>query len=223
MTQVLRGRNSGSSSTPRWVGTSVERVLCARGNRERLKRVFDSSLVPMVIVDGERRHVEGNAPARLVVRLPLAKLRLLRIEDLTPPHLLPTLRAAWARLVSTGCVAGPYSVASPDGSTLDVTYYAVADILPGLHLIAFAPAGWPPEELLSESQQLDLRAVSPLTRRELQVLELAAEGRSAPMIATELGLSVATVRTHFGHIYEKLDVGDRAAAVAKAMRTGMIA
>jgi len=31
------------------------------------------------------------------------------------------------------------------------------------------------------------------------------------------------VRTHFGHIYDKLDVGDRAGAVAKAMRLGLIA
>ena len=54
------------------------------------------------------------------------------------------------------------------------------------------------------------------------MLELAAEGRSAPMIAEDLGVSVATVRTHFGHIYEKLEVGDRASAVAKALRLRMI-
>ena len=43
------------------------------------------------------------------------------------------------------------------------------------------------------------------------------------MVAIELASSVATVRTHFGHIYDKLEVGDRAAAVAKALRLGMIA
>ncbi len=35
-------------------------------------------------------------------------------------------------------------------------------------------------------------------------------------------LSPTTVRTHFAHIYEKLGVGDRAAAVAQALRTGLI-
>jgi DNA-binding NarL/FixJ family response regulator len=70
------------------------------------------------------------------------------------------------------------------------------------------------------------RAKGPLERltpRELEVLQLAAEGRNAPMIAEELVVSVATARTHFGNIYDKLDVGDRAAAVAKGMRLGLIA
>jgi len=94
---------------------------------------------------------------------------------------------------------------------------------PGCTLIAFAPLGWPDEELLNEFQQLPQDGVSSLNARELEVLELAAEGRNAPAVATELGVSAATVRTHFGHIYEKLGVSDRAAAVAKAMRLGMIA
>jgi DNA-binding NarL/FixJ family response regulator len=204
------------------VTASIERVLAARGRPDRLKRLLHSSLVPMLIVDGERRYVEVNTPARLAFRLPLAELRLLRVEDLTPQHLLPTMHDAWRRLISSGRVAGPYSFASPDGSRLDVTYYAFANALPGLHLGAFAPAGWPAEEFLSESQQPGSPSRSQLTRRELEVLELAADGFSAPQLATELGLSVATVRTHFAHIYEKLEVSDRASAVAKAMRTGMI-
>ena len=61
-----------------------------------------------------------------------------------------------------------------------------------------------------------------LTERELDVLELAAEGNSGPEIAEQLFLSPATVKTHFQHIYEKLGVGDRAGAVAHALRTGLI-
>jgi ATP/maltotriose-dependent transcriptional regulator MalT len=61
----------------------------------------------------------------------------------------------------------------------------------------------------------------PLTPRELQVLALAANGLNGPAIAEALVLSQATVRTHFAHIYEKLTVGDRAGAVAKAMRLGL--
>jgi PAS domain S-box-containing protein len=62
----------------------------------------------------------------------------------------------------------------------------------------------------------------PLTKRELEVLGLAAAGNSGPQIAEQLTLSPATVKTHFEHIYEKLGVGDRAAAVAYALRTGVI-
>jgi DNA-binding CsgD family transcriptional regulator len=211
------------NSTPRWVGAYAEKVIAARGRPERLKRLFDTSLVPMLIVNGERRYVEVNTPARLAFRLTLSELRRLKIEDLTPEHMLGTMHAAWSRLLGTGCVAGPYSVALPDGSRLEVTYYGLADAMPGLHLIMFVPADWPDEEFLTEFQQLGSETVSQLTARELQVLELAADGRSAPLIAIDLGVSVATVRTHFGHIYEKLRVGDRAAAVAKAMRLGMIA
>jgi two-component system, NarL family, nitrate/nitrite response regulator NarL len=61
-----------------------------------------------------------------------------------------------------------------------------------------------------------------LTERELDVLRLTAAGRSATDIAGDLHVSVATVRTHLQNAYQKLDVSDRAAAVAKAMRLGLI-
>jgi two-component system, NarL family, nitrate/nitrite response regulator NarL len=62
-----------------------------------------------------------------------------------------------------------------------------------------------------------------LTPRERDVLQLAADGLSTPSIAERLSLSQATIRTHFGHIYLKLDVKSRAGAVAKGMRLGLIA
>jgi PAS domain S-box-containing protein len=61
-----------------------------------------------------------------------------------------------------------------------------------------------------------------LTPRELDVLRLAAQGQNRPEIAESLGIRPATVKTHFEHIYEKLDVPDRAAAVAVALREGLI-
>ena len=61
-----------------------------------------------------------------------------------------------------------------------------------------------------------------LTKREAEVLRLLAEGLSAPAIGRRLYLAPATVKTHLGHLYEKLDVGDRAACVAQAMRAGLL-
>ncbi|MFP5361183.1 MAG: response regulator transcription factor [Thermoleophilia bacterium] len=61
-----------------------------------------------------------------------------------------------------------------------------------------------------------------LTARELEILGLIAEGLSAPAVAERLVVSPATVRTHLQHLYEKLGVSDRAAAVAEAMRRGII-
>ena len=61
-----------------------------------------------------------------------------------------------------------------------------------------------------------------LTQREQEILKLIAAGKSLPEIAKELYLSLTTVKTHVQHLYEKLGVSDRAAAVASAMRRGLI-
>ena len=60
-----------------------------------------------------------------------------------------------------------------------------------------------------------------LSPREHEILELTANGRSAPDIARDLQISAATVKTHLRNIYEKLGVSERAAAVAEAMRRGL--
>ena len=61
-----------------------------------------------------------------------------------------------------------------------------------------------------------------LTDREREVLALLAEGKSAPEIGRMLFLATSTVKSHLAHLYEKLGVSDRAAAVAEAMRRGLI-
>jgi two-component system, NarL family, nitrate/nitrite response regulator NarL len=61
-----------------------------------------------------------------------------------------------------------------------------------------------------------------LSPREHEVLGYIAQGLSAPAIAERLHVSPATVKTHLKTLYEKLGVSDRAAAVAEAMRRGLI-
>ena len=61
-----------------------------------------------------------------------------------------------------------------------------------------------------------------LTARETEVLKLIAEGLSAPEIGRQIHLSPATVKTHLHTLYEKLGVSERAAAVAEAMRRGLL-
>jgi two-component system nitrate/nitrite response regulator NarL len=61
-----------------------------------------------------------------------------------------------------------------------------------------------------------------LTAREREVLNFIAQGHSVPAIAAELYLAPSTVKTHVQRLYEKLGVGDRAAAVAAAMRRGLL-
>jgi len=61
-----------------------------------------------------------------------------------------------------------------------------------------------------------------LSPRELQVLGLVADGRSNPEIARHLHIGEATVKTHLGHVFEKLDVNDRTRAVTRAMELGLL-
>jgi DNA-binding NarL/FixJ family response regulator len=64
--------------------------------------------------------------------------------------------------------------------------------------------------------QVRAPAREPISQRELEVLELVARGSSNREAAARLFISEATVKTHLAHIYEKLGVSDRAAAVATA-------
>src|SRR4030095_2693601 len=61
-----------------------------------------------------------------------------------------------------------------------------------------------------------------LTPRELATLRLMADGKSNKEIANELGISARTVKTHLGHLFEKLGVTSRTEAVKIATRRGLV-
>lgn len=62
----------------------------------------------------------------------------------------------------------------------------------------------------------------PLTDRELEVLRLAAQGRSNREIASDVDLSPRTVQTHLRNIFDKLEVASRTEAVIHALRAGWL-
>jgi DNA-binding NarL/FixJ family response regulator len=70
--------------------------------------------------------------------------------------------------------------------------------------------------------QVRAPAREPLSNRELDVLALVARGTSNRDTATRLFISEATVKTHLLHIYAKLGVNDRAAAVATGFERGLL-
>jgi DNA-binding NarL/FixJ family response regulator len=61
-----------------------------------------------------------------------------------------------------------------------------------------------------------------LTPRELQVLQLAAQGMTARQMARQLGVHERTVTTHLHHIYGKLGASNRVVALAEASRAGLL-
>jgi DNA-binding NarL/FixJ family response regulator len=70
--------------------------------------------------------------------------------------------------------------------------------------------------------QMRQPALEPLSQRELEVLELIAQGSTNREAAKQLFISEATVKTHLLHVYAKLGVKDRAAAVAAAFSRGYL-
>jgi DNA-binding CsgD family transcriptional regulator len=61
-----------------------------------------------------------------------------------------------------------------------------------------------------------------ITSRQAEILTLASHGLTSAEIGAQLGVSVTTVKTHFDNLYARLGVSDKAAAVATALRHGLI-
>lgn len=204
------------------IGSAMMTMRAARGRARQFGRVFDRALVPMVLVDNQRRYVAANAAARLAFRLSLDEILSRRIDDLTPPHMLQTLQEKWERLMRDGAVSGPYDVGFPDGSGLQVVYCALANVFPAQHLIVFVPASWPGDELSLVEESGPERRRGRLSPREREVLSLIAEGASIDQIAEELTISTTTARTHARNALRKLGARNRAHAIALAMRDGLL-
>lgn len=77
----------------------------------------------------------------------------------------------------------------------------------------------PETEFIRNTAELERLAIS---KRELEVLELMAKGMSNQEIAQQLFVSLNTIKTHSGKVFEKLDVKRRTQAVEKAKRLNII-
>lgn len=130
----------------------------------------------------------------------------------------PLRDAATASQVRT-TVAIP--VATDDETLAVLTFLSLEDVQPTEGLVRSLVAMGHELGHFFSSRRGEL-ATSVLTPRELQVLRLAADGLAGAAIAAELHVSPATVKRHFEEIYARLGVSDRAAAVAKALRNGLI-
>jgi PAS domain S-box-containing protein len=114
-----------------------------------------------------------------------------------------------------------FPAVADDGAVAVLTYYSFDRRIPSERLVrTLTGIGRELGRFLAR-RRADLGIRSP-SQRELEVLRLAAEGNTGPQIAERLFVSPATVKTHFENLYEKLGVSDRAAAVAYALRNGLI-
>jgi DNA-binding CsgD family transcriptional regulator len=206
---------------PPFLGAAVAAIDGARGNPEYLDRLFQTFPIPMAVLDDGWRFRRANRAAQLLLRRRVGDIVGLEAEDVFPST-RDVLAANRALMRANGSVRRRREITFRDGSTLDLVYVGLSHVWPDEHLFLCAPSGWPDDEISRSFEEDGHVRPAPLTDRELDVLRLIAEGATARQVAERLVISESTVKTHLGHIYEKLDVPDRAAAVARAIRLGLI-
>jgi two-component system nitrate/nitrite response regulator NarL len=99
------------------------------------------------------------------------------------------------------------------------------ELIDAIHQVARGQIVIAPELQSDVARGIRLREADPrplLSARECEILELTAAGMTAPEMSRRLHVSASTVRTHLLHLYEKLGVAERAAAVAQGIRLGLI-
>jgi DNA-binding NarL/FixJ family response regulator len=198
-----------------------------------------------IVRDGLRGVFEGEPGFEVVGEACDGAQALRRAAELAPGVVLMDLR-----MPNLGGVEAikRLRIEAPDARVLVLTTYDTeSDVLPAIEAGAtgYLLKDAPREELIravraanegravlspSVAQRLMTRLQAPapaaapeaLTDRELEVLTLIAAGTTNREAARKLFISEATVKTHLLHVYAKLGVRDRAAAVAEAYKRGLL-
>jgi two-component system, NarL family, nitrate/nitrite response regulator NarL len=100
-----------------------------------------------------------------------------------------------------------------------------AEIVDAVIRVAKGETVVPPSLTVGIVEQIRLRSQPDalvLSERERQIVQGFSRGLSIPQLAAELFIGASTVKTYTQRLYEKLGVSDRAAAVAEAMRRGLL-
>jgi DNA-binding CsgD family transcriptional regulator len=178
------------------------------------RKSFDA----LALVDDRRGYRLINEPTTELLGAAREEILAARIDTFTPPDRRPALDGLWDELGRDGTLDGAYESLRGDGTRSLIEFRAVRDFVPGAHLIIAREIM---AQLQARPRPTALEAVR-LTGREREILQLAADGGSTRAIADILVISPLTVKTHFEHIYKKLGVHDRGAAIAEGFRRGLI-
>ena len=200
------------------------RVLCVddhRLMREGIVRIV--SLQPDIVVVAEARTGQ-EAVDQFMKHRPDVTLMDLQLPVMNGLQAIRTIKKAdaAARVVVLTMYQGDEDIyrALQAGAAAYLLKDSVPDDL--IRVIRDVHAG---NQTISDdvATKLAARATQPaLTERELQVLELLAEGQRNKEIAATLSISEDTARTHIKSIFFKFNVHDRTAALAEAVRRGIV-
>jgi LuxR family maltose regulon positive regulatory protein len=191
----------------RWM---IPRLLCAEEHYQEALTELDESI----------RHTRAvNSNGELIRLLALQAVTLDALGDHKPAR--SALQEALAlsapegyiwRWLEAGPGLGPLLRDLRDDRDTPEEYYSYLDALLDAYRTRFAePAQPQPGELLD-----------PLTPRELEIIRLIYKGYSNPQIASELVVTINTVKKHTSNIYGKLGVSSRTQAIARAHELNLI-
>jgi LuxR family maltose regulon positive regulatory protein len=170
---------------------------------------------------------ENGGNHLLVCHVQLLNVLLLAYRDNDLPQAAQLLAALLNRFVAGG-VLRPFMDAAPNLNMVleacvanGLAAAAASEILALRKLGSDTPEKHTPDTSSGYDEHApDLP--EPLSRRERHVLHLLSEGLSNKRISDQLGITVATVKTHLSNIYGKLDTGSRVGAVARARLLGLL-
>ena len=175
------------------------RVVAEAANGEDALAAFEHHHPDVTLLDLRMPVMEGvEVVRRLRERDPQAKVIVLTTYD-TDEDISRALRAGAKAFVLKDITA-------------EALVACIHDVLDGKTYLAPAAAAKLAEGVTRVQ----------LTPRELATLRLLADGRANKEIATALGISERTVKTHLGHLFEKLGVTSRTEAVKVASRRGLV-
>lgn len=181
-------------------------VVGQAGDGEQAIPVIESTLPDVVLLDLNMPRMDGIATLRALRerRLPVRVMMLTISQNDT--DLMDAIRAG----------ADGYLLKNTEPDDLRKSILRVAEGQGALSPEVTAP-------VLRALSRFGVEAPAPLlSDRELEVLSCMVDGLTTQQMAGRLFISENTVKTHVRHIFEKLEVSNRAEAVGKAMQMGLI-
>ncbi|MFN8387587.1 MAG: response regulator transcription factor [Anaerolineales bacterium] len=172
-------------------------------NGEEAAKLAISLIPDLILMDLQMPIVDGLGAIKLIRdKLPKANILVLTTYD-TDTDILPALESF-----------GAFGYLLKDTSSR-TTLQAVRNVARGEMALA-------PRVAEKVTQRLTNSSKNTLSSREIEVLELASQGNPNKAIAKKLFITEATVKSHFVHIFSKLGVTDRTAAVTEAVKKKII-
>ena len=201
------------------VRSGLRRMLRPRNGFKVVGECSDGSEVPsavarfdpdIVVMDLRMKHVSG-----------IEATRSIQNRDEAPPVLVLTTFDD-DELLSAALRAGAAGFVLKDAPAEELIR-AIRTVADGGAFLDPAVTGRVLRAYRTTPPRNNKATVEQLTVRELDVLTLIGQGRTNAEIGIELGISAVTVKTHVGHIFVKLGLRDRAAAIVYAFDRGIVA